>query len=265
MSYIAPPSIPNIPSFDLSSGSADVITGLPLAITVLILGLIFFTELGSFIILYVFGSPIITAYSSGGKAIIEHFNTPKSGVFKTAKVSGGAFQYQDIRDGTVAATPKSVLGLGNKQVVLTFANFGATIPIDVLAGVSVLTRQGIKNFTDLKEKFTTTISKMNSDGKVISTKTELTEEGNNTSLIKGYEFETFTNILEESKKEKLIPLTIEVVPEYVEKNINADYNEVIITYNKAAMTKKIQDNTMIKLGAIIFFVVVLMLLQTIIK
>lgn len=275
-----PPSIvPSMPSLDFSGGSADVVSGFPLAITVFILGILFFTELGSFIILYVLGKPIFTAYSAQGKALIQHFNTPKSAVHKTAQISGGAFQYKDIRDGTVAATSKSVLGVGNKQMVLTFANFGATIPIDVLAGVSILLNYGIKNYLDLKDKFTTPIiTSINESTQTITTQSainpsttqqltyKLTNDAENTLLIKGYDFENFPTLLEESKKEKLIPLTIEAVPDFVEKNINADYNEIIITYNKAANAiGKITNNPLIQLASIVFLIIVLMMLQTIIK
>lgn len=262
MSYIEPPALPSLP---FSDATGNVISGFPLALTVLIFGLLYFTLIGSFIIMFIFGSPIFTAYNAQGKALIQHFNTPKSGVFKTARISGGAFQYQDIRDGTVAATSKSVLGLGNKQLVMTFASFGATIPVDVLAGVSFLVRQGIKNFLDLRDKFATKVITVDNENNILSTEYKLTDEAKNTSLVKGYDFDNFPTLLEEANKEKLIPLTVEYVQEFVEKNVNADYNEAIITYSKQNTGKKIIDNSIVQLGGIVFFIVVLMLIQTVIK
>src|SRR3989304_2868017 len=152
--------IPILPT-TAAAAANDTVSYAPgwlLALTTFVLGSILMIMMIGYIAMIVFGQPMSIAKNivTSGGSIIQHFNTSKSAMIKDATVSGGAFRYKNIRDGTVAATTNSVNNIKGRNIVLTFAQLGVTIPIPVLGGISVLVHNGINNINDLRRKLTFT-------------------------------------------------------------------------------------------------------------
>lgn len=208
-----------------------------------------------YLIIFVFGKPIMVAKESSesGRSIIQHADTPRSAEFKLARVTGGGFQYKDIRDGTVAAIPDSVISVNGRKFVLTFAQLGISIPLKILAGISVLSQKGIKNSKELKNAFIVL-----SDDKPPYLKNE--------TILTGYDFDNFETLLKQEKEQNLIPLAIEKVPDFVERNINAAYTEKKITIGKELLTiEKSNWAQTIQIAAIGFIILMIVLASAVIK
>jgi hypothetical protein len=207
-------------------------------------------------------------------SVIQHFNTSKSAIMKDANIAGGAFRYQNVRDGTVAATVGSVNNMRGRNIVLTFAQLGVTIPIPILGGISVLVHQGINNIKDLKTKMTIKRTEIYTQ-KVINPETleEETVEINrkevseikNTEIVSGYDFENFEVLVKQSTEEKLIPLVIESVPDFVEKNINADYTEKKIKIRQMMNIKDLPDSEHLKIMTIAIAVAIIFVIGMFVK
>lgn len=258
------------------SGAAGMVSGLTLDLTVFILGSIFMLMAGYLIFLMIFGQPIkIAKDANNGGCIIQHTNTPKSGIMKTARVGGEGFQYKDVRDGTVAATPNSVFNLLGRQLVFTFSDFGVTISLKHLAGVSVLVHNGITGFAALKAKYYSPITILqkfihpDTDEEVLVAPGD-PEEGLNSEkdevLLQGYDFPDFKKVLKQSKEEHVVPLTIESVPDFTDRNISA-----VTTEKKMTVLRHIQSgmlrssNPALQIAGIAFAISLILLMSTVIK
>jgi len=217
--------------------------GFELSIATFILGSIFMLILIAYIFMMVFGQPMAVAKKTAtGGSMIQHFNTSKSAVIKDAAISGGAFRYHNIRDGTVAATTGSVNNIRGRNIVITFAQLGVTIPIPVLGGISILVHNGINNINELRRKLTFTEiyteKRLNPDtGIEENLEVGRADKLKNEVIITGYDFENFESLIKQSGEEKFIPLVVESVPDFVERNISADYTE-----------KKIKIRQMLNVG-----------------
>jgi hypothetical protein len=247
--------------------------GFTLDVTIFILGSIIMAMFGYMLFLYLFGQPMRVAKDAQqGGSIIQHFDTPKSAAIKLAKVSGGGFQYKDIRDGTVSATPGSVLNLGGRQLTFTFAQLGVTIPPKLLTGVSILISYGVNSLQELKETFYTKYQPVIEVSDDATQPSQTIEDGvpyyqldDDKVILTGYNFMDFRELLKQSTEEKLIPLTIEAVPNFVEKNINADITEKKLTIKKEQYNDENPDNTGAQLMQIAIIIALLILVQTVIK
>lgn len=223
-----------------TAAAAGMVDGLTLDITVFIIGTVLMLMIGYLIFLHVFGQPVgVAKEAASGGCIIQHFNTPKSGIMKVAKVSGGAFQYKDIRDGTVAATPESVLNINGRQMVLTYAQLGLTLSPRLLAGISVLVHQGLKNLSELKTRYftkvipvTTVHNEMTDTDSQIQAGAPYWELRTDVTVLEGYNFNEFKILLKQSTEEQFVPLTIEAVPAFINRNVNADYTEKKLTIQR---------------------------------
>lgn len=278
MSVISPvspsgtPIVPILPIATPIPECASCVSGFTLALTTFILGSIFMLILIAYIFIFVFGQPMSVAKNAATQgSIIQHFNTSKSSVMKIATIAGDAFRYKSIRDGTVATSAKSVCNLGGRNIVLTFANLGVTIPIYLLGGVSILVHNGINNINDLRKKLSYTEiyteKRVNPD----TLEEETVEVGRGTKLknevvIEGYDFENFENLLKQSKEEKLIPLVVEAVPDFVDRNISADYTEKKIKIKQMMMIKQEPGNgDTLKIMAIVIGVVIILIVGMMVK
>jgi len=260
------PVVPIIPQ-QVTADGTPFVPGWLLATTMFVLGSILLLLMIGYIFMMVFGQPMSVAkhtVTSGG-SIIQHFNTSKSAAIKDATVSGGAFRYKNIRDGTVAATTNSVNNIRGRNIVLTFAQLGVTIPISVLGGISILVHNGINNINDLRRQFTyTEVYKK----KILNPETGDEEEIEigraeklkNEPIVTGYDFNNFEIILKQSEEEKLIPLVIEAVPDFVERNISADYTEKKIKIRQLLNTKDEPNNDGMKIMAIAIGVAIIFII-----
>lgn len=197
----------------------------------------------AYILLTVFGKPVILAGNAGqsGKSLIFHFNTPKSAEIKEAKVSGEAFRYSEVTDGTVAAASDSILNINGKSAALTYAQFGMTIPVKILAAISVLVQSGIMNYVDLMDA---------KKGVVLA----------------GYDFMNFKTFIKQNNESALIPLKIESAPDFTNENIVSDYTENDIMLR--AQIDQHYDKRSGSFGQLLTVVVVIVLLvlaSTVIK
>jgi len=234
MSGISPidPSITVTPIIQVTTLPAnDTIGGFALAGTTLVFGTILFLIMITYIFMIVFGQPMAIAKKTAmGGSMIQHFNTSKSAQIKDATISGGAFRYHNIRDGTVAATVGSVNNVGGRNIVLTFAQLGVTIPIPILGGISILVHNGINNINELRKHLAYTevyTEKILNPETGLEEKVEVgrSEKMKNEIIVHGYNFDNFEVLLKQSQEEKFIPLVIEAVPDFVERNISADITE----------------------------------------
>lgn len=212
------------------------VPGWAIDITIFILGSILFAIMLLYLLKIILGRPMtVAADAISGGSMIQHFNTSKSSEFKLANVAGGAFRYKNIRDGTVAASPKGVYSVNGRNLVLTYAQLGMTIPVNILAAVSLLVYSGTNNIKELYKKYTIVKKVIDEDGNEIITK-ELSKE----KILIGYNFDDFRELNKQVKQEKLIPLIIEAFPEFIEKNINADFTEKHIKLEEQKY--KLSDN-----------------------
>ena len=259
MSGIAPVVtnvIPIIPA-QVSADGTNFVPGWLLAFTMFILGSILMLIMIGYIFMMVFGQPMSVAkktVTSGG-SIIQHFNTSKSAAIKDATVSGGAFRYKNIRDGTVAATTNSVNNIKGRNLVITFAQLGVTIPIPVLGGISYLVHNNINSINELRKKLTFTEiykeKRLNPEtGEEEDIEIGRAEKMKNDIIITGYNFNDFITLLKQSEEEKLIPLVVESVPDFVERNISADYTEKKIKIRQMLNTKDEPNNDGMKIMVI---------------
>ncbi len=252
--------------------AASLVPGWLIALTIFILGSIMMILMIGYIFMIVFGQPMSVAKTTASQgSLIQHFNTSKSAIFKDATITGGAFRYKNIRDGTVAATTNSVNNIRGRNVVLTFAQLGVTIPIHVLGGVSVLVHNGIYNIKDLRKKLTHTEVFTEKQLNPETMQEEIVEVGrkekmDNEEILTGYDFENFEMLLHQSEEEKFVPLVVESVPDFVERNINADYTEKKIKIRELMNTKDIPANTdTIKIAAIVVGVVIILVIGMMFK
>lgn len=259
-----------------SKAAADAgwtVGGFYLDLTVFVIGSILMILAGYLIFIKVFGQPVEVANEAArGGSIIQHFNTPKSAIMKVAKVSGGAFQYKDIRDGTVAARPESVININGRQLVFTFAHLGITLSPRLLAGISILVHTGINNLEELHAKYFTWTTPTTTIKDEISQEEHEVPIGrpywnlkNNGELISGYNFDNFKDLLKQSTEEQFIPLTIESVPAFINKNINASYTEKKLTISKELATFGNHSSGAWQFMGIAIGIALLILVSTVIK
>lgn len=187
---------------------------------------------GYFLVSYIiqrwFGNGMIIAKDAWqkGMAIIQHFETGKDAKLKLARVEGDAFRHQQVRDGTLAAMPKGVNLLGSKQWVLTWALFGASISADLLAGIATLKNMGYNNLEDVMAEINKTDKKI--DNEINSGNSNTEPFDGDTVILKGYDFDNVDNLLFQSSKRTLIPLSIEDVPKFIKKSINPHDTEYVV-------------------------------------
>ena len=223
-----------------------------------------------YIISFIFGQPMQIAKSTAtsGASIIQHFNTSKSASIKDAMISGGALRYKSIRDGTVAASPNSVNIIGGRNLVLTFAQLGVTIPIPILGGISVLVHNEINSIKELKNSLLEydIITKKVIENGIERNAQFKVPKYKNKPIISGYDFDDFRNLIKQSKEEKFIPLVIEAVPNFVERNISADYTEKKIKIRQRLTTFDMPSDTEhLKIAAIAISVVLIFIVGMFIK
>lgn len=226
----------------VTGGDPLTVGGFTLALTIFFLGLVFFVILGYYLLIKVFGQPMATAQEAAekGKCIIQHTETNKGATMKLASVSGGAFQYSNIRDGTVAAIPESVANISGRQLIFTYAQMGITIPPKLLAGISAAIQAGIEDREALKTTYSQQITPYwmappddNPEGESIRHEgTPYLKTDNNSVILSGYNFSNFQELLKQSKEELLIPLSIESVKKFINLNYNATYIEQQLTIDK---------------------------------
>ncbi len=267
---IPPPSSEQIAQ---AAGNApSYVPGWLLALTLFILGSIMMILMIGYIFMIIFGQPMSIAkgtVTSGG-SMIQHFNTSKSAVIKDATIAGGAFRYKNIRDGTVAASTNSVNNVGGRNIVLTFAQLGVTIPVHILGGVSILVHNGINNIGDLRRKLTYTEIYTEKKINPETLEEETVEVGRadkmkNETIVTGYDFENFENLIKQSEEEKLIPLVVESVPDFVERNISADYTEKKIKIRQLLNTKGEVDNEHLKIMTIAIAIAIIFVIGMFVK
>lgn len=273
MSGISPvntdvPIVPIIPPAPTGSWEAD---GFIIAITTFFFGSILMIIMIAYVFMMVFGQPMAIAKKTAmGGSMIQHFNTSKSAVIKDATISGGAFRYHNIRDGTVAATVNSVNNIDGRNIVLTFAQLGVTIPIPILGGISVLVHNGINNINELRRKLTQTEVYVEKRINPETQEEEKVEVGrkdkmNNEEIVRGYDFDNFENLLKQSQEEKFIPLVVEAVPDFVERNISADYTEKKIKIRQMMNTKGETDYSHLKMMTIAIAVIAIFIAGMFVK
>ena len=180
------------------------------------------------VLMYIFGRPIFIAKaaSTSNETIVEHFDTNKSGVFKLANIEGGSFRHKEVRDGTLIAVPEAVNSLYGLRMVLSSSLLGVTIPTKILAAMSILHSSGITNFNEIQSFF----------------KNEETGGIKNVPILSGYSFNNFNELLKEVKVPKFIPMSVDVVHNYVRKNINCQYTEMEINLGVQKFINVIPDN-----------------------
>lgn len=261
-----------IPPQEPAQAAGTFVSGFTLDLTVFILGTALMLMAGYLLFIYIFGQPMMVAKNAAakGSSMIQHFNTPKSAIMKLAKVSGGAFQYENIRDGTVAATPDSVTNRAGRQLVFTYAQLGITLPPKLLAGVSVLVHDGVNNIKELKAKYVQTIQPVqemkNEEGETVEVPAGRSyEQLDDAVLIEGYHFEQFDDLLKQSDQERLIPLTIEAVPNFIDRNINADLTEKKLTIDKELYMSDNEGSGVGQMMGIAIAIALILLVQTVIK
>jgi hypothetical protein len=270
ISPVDPAVVPIIPPQQVND-CVGCVDGFILAITTFILGSIFFIILLTYIFMMVFGQPMaIAKKTASGGSMIQHFNTSKSAVIKDATIAGGAFRYQSIRDGTVAATTGSVNNIRGRNIVLTFAQLGVTIPIPVLGGISVLVHNGINNINELRRKltFTEVYTEKRINPETMEEETvevERKEKMKNEVIVRGYDFDNFEMLLKQSEEEKLIPLIVEAVPDFVERNISADYTEKKIKIRQMLNVGTETNYEHLKIMTIAIAVIIIFLVGMVIK
>lgn len=257
--------VPIIPP-NVAADGTTYISGFTLALTSFILGSIFLLILITYIFMYIFGQPMSVAKTTATQgSLIQHFNTSKSAVFKDASIAGGAFRYKNIRDGTVAATTNSVNNIRGRNIVLTFAQLGVTIPIPILGGISILVHNGINNINELRRKLIyTEIHTQKQINPETNTEEEIevgrVEKMKNEEIITGYDFENFENLLKQSEEEKFVPLVVEGLPDFVERTISADYTEKKIKIRQILNTTGIEDNEAMKIMTIAIAVAIVLII-----
>ncbi len=273
MSDIAPIVTGVVPILPPQAADTTIyVSGGILALTTFILGSILMLLMIVFIFMMVFGQPMAIAkkVGAGGGSMIQHFNTSKSCVLKESVVSGGAFRYHNIRDGTVAATTGSVNNIKGRNLVLTFAQLGVTIPIPVLGGISVLVHNGVNNIMELRRKLTYTEVYKDKVFNPVTGLEEIVEVGRaekmkNEPIVSGYNFDNFEMLLKQSQEEKFIPLIVEAVPDFVERNISADYTEKKIKIRQMLNTQGETNYEHLKLMTIALAVIVIFIIGMAIK
>ncbi len=275
MSGISPviPGTPIVPILPPAAADTGMyVGGGILAGTTFILGSLLMLILILYIFIMVFGQPMSVAkkVGTGGGSMIQHFNTSKSAQIKDATISGGAFRYHNIRDGTVAATTGSVNNVRGRNIVLTFAQLGVTIPIPVLGGISILVHNGINNINELRRKLTFTEiyteKKLNSEtGLEEDVEVGRADKLKNEVIITGYDFDDFSNLIKQSEEEKLIPLIVESMPDFVERNISADYTEKKIKIRQLLNTQGETNYEHLKMMTIAVAVVIIFIVGMFIK
>ena len=255
-----------------AANAPSYVPGCVIALVVFILGSIMLILMIGYIFMIVFGQPMAISkkVATQGGSIIQHFNTSKSAVIKDATISGGAFRYHNIRDGTVAATTNSVNNIKGRNIVLTFAQLGVTIPIPVLGGISILVHNGINNINELRRKLTFTeihVEKRTNPETNEETDVEVgrVDKMKNEVIVTGYDFDNFENLLKQSQEEKLVPLIVEAVPDFVERNISADYTEKKIKIREILNTKDMPDNEHLKIMTIAIAVVIIFVVGMFVK
>lgn len=255
----------------ISADGTTYVSGFTLALTSFILGSVLILLTIAYVFMFVFGQPMSVAKTTATQgSIIQHFNTSKSAVMKDATIAGGAFRYKSIRDGTVAASTGSVNNIRGRNIVLTFAQLGVTIPIPVLGGMSVLVHNGINNISELKRKLTFTeiykekrIDPDTLEERVVEV--GRAEKMKNEEIISGYNFENFEDLIKQSEEEKLIPLVVEAVPDFVERNISADYTEKKIKIRQLMNVKGEPDTEYMKIMTIAIACVIILVIGMFIK
>jgi len=142
------------------------------------------------------------------------------------------------------------------NLVITFAQLGVTIPIPVLGGISYLVHNNINNINELRKKLTFTEiykeKRLNPETGEEEEEVEIgrAEKMKNDIIITGYNFNDFITLLKQSEEEKLIPLVVESVPDFVERNISADYTEKKIKIRQMLNTKDEPNNDGMKIMVI---------------
>lgn len=174
------------------------VDGFTLALTTFILGGIFILITCAYVVFKLFGQPMAVAAKDGN--IIQHFDTPKSARMKDALITGGACRYRNMRDGTLSVTTKSTLDIEGKTGIVSFAGLGISIPIPYLAAMTKIINEGISP-------------------------KKLSEQPKDKTVISGYNFGSFNELVKQIKNKLYIPIQIEVIDGFVTKNISADFTE----------------------------------------
>jgi len=225
--------------------ASNYMSGLTIATTIFILGGLFLTITILYIIFKVFGQPMSVVAKEG--SLIQHFDTPKSGVMKHATITGGSFRYSNLKDGTCAVTTDSVLSLEGKKSIVTFEGYGISIPIPKLAAMTKLANEDIR-IVSIKDDETGEIKyKLNKN----IPKETISKEA---VVLSGYNFYDFNEMLKQMKNKKYIPLMIESVKNFITENMNASYIEKQIKVRQLILSKSISSGdsygSMILYGAV---------------
>lgn len=196
--------------------------------------IIFGLILGYLVIRYItqwwFGHGMMVAKDAWQKsfAIIQHFETGKNAILKLARIEGDAFRHQQVRDGTLAAMPNGVNLLGGKVLANTWSLFGATVPPMLLAGIASLKSLGFSDSQDVNDYMGSEESKISGS----------------TVVLTGYDFENLDNLLEQSCKRRLLPLSIEDVPKFIKKSINPHDTEYIVNLEVQNEMGSVKDDSL---------------------
>jgi len=217
--------------------ASNYMSGSTIAFSIFVLGGIFLLLTIGYVLFMVFGKPMSVASKEG--SLIQHFDTPKSAVIKEAVITGGAFRYRNLKDGTCAVTTKSIVSINGKNAIITFEGLGISIPIPHLAAMTKLAENDIKLLLNRDEETGEYTYKLNK---------QLDE---NLVIISGYNFDNFNEMLKQTKNKMYIPLMIESVKNFVTKNISANYTEKQIKIRQMILAKSVQTGD--SYGAIILY------------
>jgi len=187
----------------------------------------------SYLVIYVWGNPIMKAASSrkSGKAIIQHFQNSKVGVLLLASINCGAIRHNDISEGTLITTPYGINSLTGHTFVNSWNIIGISLPTFLIGGVSKLRELGIHTRKQLE--YITTPQEDENDKTIVH---NASLDINANLITEAYNFDNFEEVLYKHNNPKYINLQIEHVGDFIE-SVNQHYTE-------SEITKEVKSYTM---------------------
>lgn len=210
---IRPPNVP-----DPTAMSGELYFVMLVVMGVIVVCLILF-----WIIIKIWGEPILKFKSARGQALIEHFENSKIGTLLIAGIGGGALRHKNVADGTLITIPKGINSLEGTSFVLSWHLTGMSVPVFLIGAINKLRQLKIFTRKELEDKITGDI-----ENKIVPTDPQLKFKN---LIDDSYNFNSFEDILYKSNNPSLIPLEIEHISDFIE-SINQHYTESIIEKEK---------------------------------
>ncbi len=181
-----------------------------------------------FILIYIFGYPIIVSQKAKlkGAVIIEHFEDSRNGKFLPLFHSGQTLSSDGEKAGVILTTINGINVLNNQNVGLSYSLTGFTIPPLFAAACTKVTNEKIINLYEI-DRLKDSIE----DKTVFET---------NIFDKEAYNFNSFSDIVRKTEKNNCIGIDLTVIPNFV-KNINQYYTEADVQKEVLSTTLNFKD------------------------